>query len=107
MRKFVICFELAFFHSYLLISKLLALSNVILFLSCVYKAPIESPIRVLTADMFSTPSTTFEIPSYAAELANLLAEAPSPPTSCTRLFNNLVLDFLNIKAKQVEDSDSR
>ena len=59
----------------------------------------ESPIRVLNADMFATPLTTFELPSYVAELAHLLAEALSPPTSRTRLFNKLVLNFLDIEAK--------
>ena len=106
VNKFVVCFELAFFHSYILSSKVLAFSNVILFLSCVYREQIESPICVLTMDMFSTPSATFEFPSYAAELANFLAEAPSPPPSHTRPFNKLVLDFLDIEAKQGKDSDS-
>ena len=55
--------------------------------------------------MFLSPPKTFELPSYAAELANLLAEAPSPPPSRTRLFNNLVLDFLDIEAEQGEDID--
>jgi hypothetical protein len=55
--------------------------------------------------MFATPSTTFELPSYAAQLANFLAEAPSPPPSRTRPFNKLVLDFLDIEADQGEDSD--
>jgi hypothetical protein len=65
----------------------------------------ESPIRVLNADMFATPSTTFELPSYAAELAHLLAEAPSQTPIRTRPFNKLVLDFLDIEAEQGEDSD--
>ena len=47
----------------------------------------------------SSPSKMFELPSYATELANLLAEAPSPPPSRIRPFNNLVLDFLDIDAK--------
>jgi hypothetical protein len=72
----------------------------------VYRAQIESPIRVLTADMFSTPSATFKLPPCGAEFANLLAEAPSPPPSRTHPFNNVVLDFLDIEAKQGEDSDS-
>ena len=55
--------------------------------------------------MFSSPPKTFELPSYAAELANLLAEAPSPPPSPIRPFNNLVLDFLDIEAEEGEDSD--
>ena len=65
----------------------------------------ESPIRVLNADMFATPLTMFELPSYAVELAHLLAEAPSPAPIRTRHFNKLVLDFLDIEAKQGEDSD--
>ena len=65
----------------------------------------ESPICVLTANMFAMPSTTFKLPAYAAEFANLLAEAPSPPPSRTRPFNKLVLDFLDIEVKQGEDSE--
>ena len=71
-----------------------------------YRAPILSPIRVLTADMFSTPSATFELPPYVAEFANVLAELPSPPPTRTQPFNNEVMDFLDIEAKQGEDSDS-
>ena len=70
-----------------------------------FRAPFPSPIRVLTADMFSSPSTTFELPSYAVGLANLLAEAPSPPPLRTCPFNNLVLDYLDIEAEEGEDSD--
>jgi hypothetical protein len=69
------------------------------------KVQIESPIGVLNADMFATPSTTFELPHYAAELAHLLAEAPSPPHRRIRPFNKLVLDFLDTEAVQSEDSD--
>ena len=69
------------------------------------RVQIESPIRVLNADMFATPSTTFELPSYVAELAHLLAEASSQAPIRTRPFNKLVLDFLNIEAEQGEDSD--
>ena len=64
-----------------------------------------SPICVLNADMFATPSTTFKLPSYVAELVHLLAKAPSPPPSRTRPFDKLVLDFLDIEADQGEDSD--
>ena len=55
--------------------------------------------------MFATPLTTFELPSYDADLAHLLAKALSPPSSCTRPFNKLVLDFLDIEAKQGENSN--
>ena len=70
-----------------------------------FRVQNESPIHVLIADMFATPSTTFELLSYAADLAHLLAEAPSPPPSRTRPFNKLVLDFLDLEAEQGEDSD--
>ena len=79
VRKFLIGYKLAFFRFYLLGLKLLALANVILFLSCMFRVQNESPIRVLTEDMFSTPSRTNELSCYAVELANFLAEAPSPP----------------------------
>ena len=52
-----------------------------------------------------SPSKMFEFPLYVAELANLLAEAPSPPPSRIGSFNNLVLDFLDIEAEEGEDSD--
>ena len=82
---FVVCVSLIlvlnlfFFISIFSGSKLLAWSNVIYFLSCMFKVQNESPIHVLTTDMFFSPSTTFELPSYVVGLANLLAEAPSPP----------------------------
>ena len=83
----------------------MALSDVIFFVSCIFRAQLRSPIRVLTADMFSTPSTTFELPCYAAGLANLLAEAPSPPPSRIRPFNKLVEEYIDVEAEEGEDSD--
>ena len=105
VRKFVIGFELVLFHSCLIGLKLLALSNVILFLSCMFRAQFQSPICVFTADMFSMPFITFEILCYAAEFANLLAEVPSPPPSCIRPFNKLVYDSRDIEAEEGEDSE--
>ena len=66
---------------------------------------IESPIRVLNADMFATPSKTFELPHYASELANVLAEAPSPPPSPIRPYKKPILVFLDIEAEEGEESD--
>jgi hypothetical protein len=40
-----------------------------------------------------------------SELAQLLAEAPSPPPSRIWPYNKLVLDFLDIEAEQGEESD--
>ena len=60
---------------------------------------------ILPQGMCSSLFKTFELPSYATELANLLVEAPSPPPSCIQPFNKLVLDFLDIEAEEGEDSD--
>ena len=73
--------------------------------SSMFRVQNESPICVFTADMFATPLTTFELFFYVADLAHLLAEAPSPPPSRTRLFNKLVLDFLDMEAEKGDDSD--
>ena len=54
------------------------------------------------ACMSSSPSTTFELPCYAAGLANLLAEAPSPPPSRIRPFNKPVEVYVDVES---EDSD--
>ena len=70
-----------------------------------FRVPSESPIRVLTEDAFSTPSRTFELPCYAAALANLLSDAPSPPPSQNHPFNKLVEDYLDIEAEEGEDSN--
>ena len=70
-----------------------------------FRVQNESPICVLIADMFATPLTTFEVLLYGADLANFLAEAQSPPLRCTRPFNKLVMDFLDIEAEWGKDSD--
>ena len=79
--------------------------NFFVFSFYIFRVHIESPICILNADMFATPSTTFELPLYVVDLAHLLAETPSPPPSRTRPFNNLVLDFLDIEVEQSKDSD--
>jgi hypothetical protein len=77
----------------------------ILLITYVCKVQNDSPIRILNANMFALPSTTFELPFYVAELAHLLAETPSPARIRTHPFNKLVLDFLDIEAEQGKDSD--
>ena len=71
-------------------------SNLIVFW---FRAPSEN------AFPSSSPSTTFELPCYAAGLANLLAEAPSPPSSRIRPFNKLVEEYLDVEAEEGEGSD--
>ena len=55
--------------------------------------------------MTSSPSKMFELPCYAADLANILAEAPSPPPSRIRPFNKLVEEYVDVEADEGEDSD--
>ena len=55
--------------------------------------------------MSLSPLNTFELPTYAADIANLLAEAPSPPPSRVRSFNKLVFEYVDIEAEEGEDSD--
>ena len=74
-------------------------------MSRIFRVQNESPIRVLTADIFSIPSTMFELSSYAAGLAKLLAEASSLASIRIRPFNKLVLDYLDIEAEEGENSD--
>ena len=55
--------------------------------------------------MCSSPFNTFELPTYAAGLANLFADAPSPPPTRIRPFNKLVFEYVDIEAEEGEDSD--
>ena len=76
------------------------------FFSSWCRVHIASPIRILNAEIFATPSATFELPPYASELAHRFAEAPSPPPSRIRPYNIGVLDFVDIEAEQGEESDT-
>jgi hypothetical protein len=102
VSKFVIVFYLSFI--FISSSRTFQLYLICL-TSFMCRVQNDSPIRVLNADMFSTPSTTFELPPYAAQFANVLAEAPSPPPVRTRPFNIQVLDFMDIEAVQGENSE--
>ena len=64
-----------------------------------FRAPKEN------ARMSSSPSKTFELPTYATSLANLLAETPSPPPRRIRPFNKLIENFLDIEADEGKESD--
>ena len=73
------------------------------FFACGFRVLGEN--AVLRRGMCLGSSNTFELPTYDVELANLLAEATSPPPSGIRPFNNLVLDFLDIEAEEGDNSD--
>ena len=55
--------------------------------------------------MFSTPPKPFYLPSYARGLAYVFAEAPSSVPVRTQRYNSRVLDFVDIEARQGDESD--
>ena len=73
--------------------------------SIVYRVSPPRPPRILNAKMFSSPSKPFYLPSYARGLAHVFAEVPSPVPICTRRYNSRVLDFVDIEARQSDESD--
>ena len=46
--------------------------------SIVYRVILQRPPHILNAEMFSSPSKPFYLPSYAGGLAHVFTEAPSP-----------------------------
>ena len=68
-----------------------------------FRVPRENAI--IRRGMSSSPSKTFELPTYAVGLANLFAEAPSPPPSRIRPFNKLVEEDVDVEAEEGDDSD--
>ena len=73
--------------------------------SIVYKVSLPRPPRILNAEMFSSPRKPFDLPSYAGGLAHVFAEAPSPVPVRTRRYNSRVLDFIDVEARQSDESD--
>ena len=62
------------------------------------------PQRVLTTDMFSTPTKPYILPSYDGGLAKVFAEVLSPILLRSQSRNARVLAFVDVEAKQ-DDSD--
>ena len=77
--------------------------------SIVYRVSPPRPPRILNAEMFSSPPKPFDLPSYAGGLAHVFAKAPSPvpvPVPVrTRRYNSRVLDFVDVEARQSDESD--
>ena len=67
--------------------------------SIVYRVYPPRPPCILIAEMFSSPSKPFDLPSYTGGLAHVFAEAPSPVPVCTRRYNSRVLDFVDVEAR--------
>ena len=70
-----------------------------------YRVSPPRPPRILNAEMFSSPPKPFNLPSYAGGLAHVFAEAPSRVLVCTRHYNSRVLDFVDVEARQSDESD--
>ena len=73
--------------------------------SIVYIVSPPRPPRILNVEMFSSPPQPFDLPSYARGLAHVFAEAPSPVPVRTRRYNSRVLDFVDVEARQSDESD--
>ena len=71
----------------------------------VYRVSPPRPPHILNAEMFSSPPKPFDLPSYVGGLAHVFAEAPSPVPVCTRCYNSRVLDFVDVEARQSDESD--
>ena len=70
-----------------------------------YRVSPSRPPRILNAEMFSSPPKPFDLPSYARGLAHVFAEAPSPVRVRTRRYNSRVLNFVDVEARQSDESD--
>ena len=46
--------------------------------SIMYRVSLSRPLRILNAEMFSSPPKSFYLPSYARGLVHVFAEASSP-----------------------------
>ena len=73
--------------------------------SIVYRVSLLRPPHILNVEMFSSPSKPFNLLSYAGGLAHLFAKAPSLVPVLTRHYNSRVLDFVDVKARQSDESD--
>ena len=71
----------------------------------VYRVSPPRPPRILNTEMFSSPPKPFDLPSYARGLAHVFAEAPSSIRVRTRRYNSRVLDFVDVEARQSDESD--
>ena len=61
---------------------------------------------MLTLEMFATPSKAFHLLSYASGLVKVFAEVPSAIQHHNRRYNSKVLHFVDVEAKQGNDSDA-
>ena len=73
--------------------------------SIMYRVSLPRPPSILNAKMFSSPPKPFYLPSYVGGLAHVFAEAPSPIPVLTRRYNSRVLDFVDVDARQSDESD--
>ena len=70
-----------------------------------YRVSPPRPPRILNTEMLSSPPKPFDLPSYAGGLAHVFAEASSLVPIRTRRYNSRVLDFVDVEARQSDESD--
>ena len=70
-----------------------------------YRVSPPRPPLILNTEMLSSPPKPFDLPSYVGGLAHVFAEAPSPVPVRTRRYNSRVLDFVDVEARQSDESD--
>ena len=73
--------------------------------SIVYRVSPPRPPCILNTEMFSSLQKPFYLPSYTGGLAHVFAEAPSLVPICTRHYNSRILDFVDVEARQSDESD--
>lgn len=57
--------------------------------------------------MVSTPSSSWDLPSYAANAAQVMATLPSPPSrQSKRSFDSRTMQYLDVEADDVGSEDS-
>ena len=61
---------------------------------------------MLTLEMLATLPNVFHLPSYASGLAKVFAEAPSLIEHHNRRDNSTILHFVDVEARQGDDSDA-
>ena len=61
---------------------------------------------MLTLEMLATPPKAFHLSSYASGLVEVFAEVPSPIQHHNRHYISRVLHFVNIEARQGDNSDA-
>jgi len=70
------------------------------------RVPATAHVRVLREELFRSPPRSFDLPVYISGMAIQQVEAHSPLISSTPAYDRGVLQYIDRKARQGEDSDT-